>query len=111
VSPSGGLTVHLEALLPASLLIDLPTASPALSRSDRLEDFRTEVVPQGGDRYQVVVELGGPDPDVRVRESLARIESWRESAELNFAEIHLNDRPIDMRATDPPPALAAPPSR
>jgi len=80
--------------LPESLRIDLPTASLALSLLSRLEDFRAEVVPLGGERYQVLVELdGGPAADDRRRESLALIESWLKSTGLNLAEIHLDGRP------------------
>jgi anti-anti-sigma factor len=80
--------------LPESLRIDLPTASLALSLLECLEDFRAEVVPLGGERYQVLVELdGGPGADDRTRESLALIESWLKSTGLNVAEIHLDGRP------------------
>ena len=76
------------------LRIDLPTASLALSLLERLEDFRAEVLPLGGRRYQVLVELDdGPEADDRAREDIARIESWLESTGLNLAEIHLDDGP------------------
>jgi anti-sigma B factor antagonist len=79
--------------LPDTIRIDLPTASLALSLLERLEDFRAEVVPLGGERYQVLVELdGGHGADDRARVGLARIESWLESSELNLAEIHLDGR-------------------
>ena len=80
--------------MPESIRIDLPTASLALSLLERLEDFRAEVLPLGGERYQVVVDLdGGPGADGRARESIARIESWLESTGLDLAEFHLDGRP------------------
>ena len=76
------------------LHIDLPTASLALSLLEQLEDFRAEVVPLGGERYRVLVELDGdPVADDRARQGLARIKSWLESAGLDLAEIHLDERP------------------
>lgn len=91
-------------VLPETLRIDLPTASLALSLLERLEDFRAEVVPLGGERYQVLVELdGGPRAGERAREGLARIESWLESTELNLAEIHLDDRPSRRGRHNGPP--------
>jgi anti-anti-sigma factor len=91
------LAVDLEPPLPESLRIDLPTASLALSLLECLEDFRAEVVPLGGERYQVLVELdGGPEADDRTRESLALIESWLKSTGLNVAEIHLDGRPSGL---------------
>ena len=100
-------------VLPETLRIDLPTASLALSLLERLEDFRAEVVPLGGEHYQVLVELdGGPGADGRARECIARIESWLESTELNLAEIHLDDRSSRPRdVTDPPSGLSTPPHR
>ena len=80
--------------MPESLRIDLPTASLALSLLECLEDFRAEVVPLGGERYQVLVELnGGPGADDRTRASLALIEGWLKSTGLDVAEIHLDGRP------------------
>jgi anti-anti-sigma factor len=85
-----------------SLRIDLPSASLALSLLGRLEDFRAEVVPLRGERYQVYVELdGGLGADDR-REVLARIESWLEADELNLAEIHLSDRPYRLASDGSP---------
>jgi anti-anti-sigma factor len=97
--------------LPESLRIDLPTASLALSLLECLEDFRAEVVPLGGERYQVVVELnGGPGADDRTRESLALIESWLKSTGLNVAEIHLDGRPsrLERRNGSPLRSLDTP---
>jgi anti-anti-sigma factor len=97
--------------LPESLRIDLPTASLALSLLSRLEDFRAEVVPLGGERYQVLVELdGGPGADDRTRESLALIESWLTSTGLNVAEIHLDGRPsrLERRNGSPLRSLETP---
>ena len=90
--------------MPESLRIDLPTASMALSLLERLEDFRAEVLPLGGRRYQVLVELDdGPRADDRAREGIARIESWLESTGLNPAEIHLDDRPSRLERRDGSP--------
>jgi anti-anti-sigma factor len=97
--------------LPESLRIDLPTASLALSLLSRLEDFRAEVVPLGGERYQVLVELdGGPGADDRTRQSLALIESWLKSTGLNVAEIHLDGRPsrLERRNGSPLRSLETP---
>lgn len=78
--------------MPESLRIDLPSAPLALSLLERLEDFRAEVVPLGGERYQVFVELDGkPTADDRAQDGLARVESWLQSAGLDLAEIHLDD--------------------
>jgi anti-sigma B factor antagonist len=97
--------------LPQSLRIDLPTASLALSLLERLEDLRAEVLPLGGRRYQVLVELdSGPAADDRAREGIARIESWLESTGLNLAEIHLDDRPsrLERRNGSPLRSLDTP---
>jgi anti-anti-sigma factor len=97
--------------LPESLRIDLPTASLALSLLECLEEFRAEVVPLGGERYQVLVELdGGPRADDRTRESLALIESWLKSTGLNVAEIHLDGRPsrLERRNGSPLRSLDTP---
>lgn len=97
--------------MPESLRIDLPTASLALSLLECLEDFRAEVVPLGGERYQVLVELdGGPRADDRTRESLALIESWLKSTGLNVAEIHLDGRPsrLERRNGSPLRSLDTP---
>jgi anti-anti-sigma factor len=97
--------------LSETLRIDLPTASLALSLLERLEDFRAEIVPLGGERYQVLVELdGGLKADGRAREGIARIERWLESTELNLAEIHLDDRPSRRERHNGPPlrSLATP---
>jgi anti-anti-sigma factor len=97
--------------LPESLRIDLPTASLALSLLECLEDFRAEVVPLGGERYQVLVELdSGPGADDRTRESLALIESWLKSTGLNVAEIHLDGRPsrLERRNGSPLRSLDTP---
>jgi hypothetical protein len=99
--------------LSETLRIDLPTAPLALSLLERLEDFRAEVVPMGGKRYQILVELDGvPGANDRVREALASIEGWIETAELNLADVHLNDRPYRRASSDrPPPRSHLPPSR
>jgi anti-anti-sigma factor len=90
--------------LPDSLRIDLPTASLALALLERLEDFRAEIVPLGGKRYQVLVELDdGPEADHLPREALDRIESWLQSAGLNLAEVHLDDRPYRLPRRDGSP--------
>jgi anti-sigma B factor antagonist len=84
------------------LRIDLPTAPLALSLLERLWDFRAEVVPLGGGRYQVLVELDGdPAADDRAQEGFARIESWLESAGLDSDEIQVDDRstPFDIPAS------------
>lgn len=86
------------------LRIDLPTASLALSLLERLWDFRAEVVPRGGGRYQVLVELDGdPETDDRAREGLSRIESWLESNGLDQAEIHPDERPSRLERHDGSP--------
>lgn len=86
------------------LHIDLPTASLALSLLEQLEDFRAEVVPLGGESYRVLVELDGdPAADDRARQGLARIKSWLESAGLDLAEIHLDERPSRLERHHGPP--------
>jgi anti-sigma B factor antagonist len=86
-----------------SFRIDLPTASLALSLLERLEDVRAEIVPLRGERYQVFVELdGGLGADDR-REVLARIESWLEAAEVDPAEINLDDRSYRLASEGSPP--------
>jgi anti-sigma B factor antagonist len=96
--------------LSETLRIDLPTAPLALSLLERLEDFRAEVVPMGGKRYQILVELDGvPGANDRVREALARIEGWIETSELNLADVHLNGRPYRRASSDRPPSALAPP--
>jgi anti-sigma B factor antagonist len=90
--------------LSESIRIDLPSASLALSLLERLEDYRAEVMPLGGERYQVVVELDGDrGADARAREGLVRIESWLHSNGLDPAEIHLDDSPSRLERRDGSP--------
>jgi anti-anti-sigma factor len=98
-------------LLPETLRIDLPSAPLALSLLERLEDFRAEVVPLGGERYQVFVELDGNPTAERAREGIARVESWLRGAGLNLAEIHLDDGPsrFERRNGSPLRPLDIPP--
>ena len=76
----------------------------ALCLLERLEDFRAEIVPLGGERYQVLVELdNGPGADHLPREALDRIESWLQFVGLDLAEVHLNDRPHRLARRDGSP--------
>ena len=90
-----------------SLLIEAPSAPLALTLIERLDGFRAELVPLGGERFQVRVELDGRSqgPPRPLLESLDRIEGWLETSGLDLAEIHLDDRSYKLERRNGIPLL------
>jgi anti-anti-sigma factor len=90
-----------------SLLIEAPSAPLALTLIERLDGFHAELVPLGGERFQVRVELDGRNQGaVRpLLDSLNRIESWLETSGVDLAEIHLNDRTYKLKRRNGTPLL------
>jgi anti-sigma B factor antagonist len=91
--------------MPESILIEAPSAPLALSLIERLDGFHAELVPLGGERFHVRVELDGLDgrnrgPMKPLLDSLDRIESWLEVSGLDVAEIHLHDRSYELERRD-----------
>jgi len=88
--------------VPESILIEAPSAPLALSLIESFNGFHAELVPLGGGRFQVRVELDGRNqgPVKRLLDSLDRIESWLEASELDLAEIHLHDRSYKLERRD-----------
>lgn len=87
--------------MPESLRIEAPSASLALTLIELLNSFHAEVVPCGGERFQVRVDLDGPaGADRRLLDSLSRVEQWLESSGLPLAEIHLNGRSYRLERRD-----------
>ncbi len=93
-----------------SLRIEAPTGPLARSLIERLDGFRSELVPVDG-RFQVQVDIAGRDGDGdrALLDSLDHIESWLESSGLTLAEIHLDGRSYRLERHDgpepPPPAV------
>ncbi len=97
--------------MPDSLRIDAPTAPLALSLIERLDGFHAEVVPSGGERFQVRIDLDGRNGADRVLvDSLDRVERWLESTGLAVAEVHLNRRAYRLERRDVIPVPARPPT-
>jgi anti-anti-sigma factor len=88
--------------VPESILIEAPSAPLALSLIERLNGFHAELVPLGGERFHVRVELDGRNrgPMKPLLDSLDRIESWLEASGLDLAEIHLHDRSYRLERRD-----------
>jgi anti-sigma B factor antagonist len=88
--------------VPESILVEAPSASLALSLIESLNGFHAELVPLGGERFQVRVELDGRNhgPVKPLLDSLDRIESWLETSGLDLAEIHLHDRSYKLERRD-----------
>ncbi len=87
--------------MPESLQIEAPTASLALSLIERLNGFHAEVVPCGGERFQVRVDLDGrAGADRLLLDSLDLIERWLDSSGQALAEIHLNGRSYRLEIRD-----------
>jgi anti-sigma B factor antagonist len=90
--------------LPDSLHIEAPTASLALELIECLHGFHAEVLPCGGERFQVRVDLDGrPGADRLLLDSLDRVESWLDSSGQTLAEIHLNGRSYRLERRDGTP--------
>jgi anti-sigma B factor antagonist len=85
-----------------SILIEAPSAPLALSLIETLNGFHAELVPLGGERFHVRVELDGRNHgQVKpLLDSLDRIESWLEISGLDLAEIHLHDRSYRLERRD-----------
>jgi anti-anti-sigma factor len=90
-----------------SLLIEAPSAPLALTLIERLDGFHAELVPLGGERFQVRVELDGRNhgPVQPLLDSLVRIEGWLETSGVDLAEIHLNDRTYKLERRNGTPLL------
>jgi anti-sigma B factor antagonist len=88
--------------VPESILIEAPSAPLALSLIESLNGFHAELVPLGGERFHVRVELDGRNhgPVKPLLDSLDRIESWLENSGLDLAEIHLHDRSYKLERRD-----------
>jgi anti-sigma B factor antagonist len=93
--------------VPESLLIEAPSAPLALTLIERLDGFHAELVPLGGERFQVRVELDGRSQGSArpLLESLDRIESWLETSGLDLAEVHLDDRSYKLERPNGIPLL------
>jgi anti-sigma B factor antagonist len=90
--------------VPESLRIGAPSASLALSLIERLSGFHAEVVPCGGERFQVRVDLDGrTGADRLLLDSLDRVELWLESSGLPLTEIHLDGRSYRLERRDGTP--------
>jgi anti-sigma B factor antagonist len=85
-----------------SILIEAPSAPLALSLIESLNGFHAELVPLGGERFHVRVELDGRNHgQVKpLLDSLDRIESWLDISGLDLAEIHLHDRSYKLERRD-----------
>jgi anti-sigma B factor antagonist len=80
-------------VVPESLHIDAPSAPLALDLIERLNGFHAELVPVGGERFQVRVDLDGrAGADRLLLDSLDRVEGWLESSGLDLAEVRLDGR-------------------
>ena len=90
-----------------SLLIEAPSAPLALTLIERLDGFHAELVPLGGERFQVRVELDGRNqgPLRPLLDSLDRIEGWLDSSGVDLTEIHLNDRSYKLERGNGAPLL------
>lgn len=90
-----------------SLLIEAPSAPLALTLIERLDGFHAELVPLGGERFQVRVELDGRNqgPLRPLLDSLDRIEGWLETSGVDLTEIHLNDRSYKLERGNGAPLL------
>ena len=90
--------------MPESLHIEAPSASLALDLIASLNGFHAELVPSGGERYQVRIDLDGSTGTNRLLlDSLDRVERWLESSGLDLAEVRLDGRPYGLeRRSDTP---------
>ena len=88
--------------MPESILIEAPSAPLALSLIESLNGFHAELVPLGGERFHVRVELDGRNhgPVKPLLDGLDRIESWLEISGLDLAQIHLHDRAYKLERRD-----------
>jgi anti-sigma B factor antagonist len=93
--------------VPESLFIEAPSAPLALTLIERLYGFHAELVPLGGERFQVRVELDGRSqgPVKPLFDSLDRIESWLETSGLDLTEIRLDDRSYKLERRNGMPLL------
>lgn len=87
--------------MPESLHIEASSASLALELIERLDGFHAEIVPCGGERFQVRVDLDGrPGADRLLLDGLDRVERWLDSSGQTLAEIHLNGRSYRLERSD-----------
>jgi anti-sigma B factor antagonist len=87
--------------VPESLHIEAPSAALALALIESLDGFHSELVPSGGEHFQVRVDLDGRAGANRaLLDSLDRVERWLESSGLDLAEIRLDGRAYCLERTN-----------